>query len=84
MKKLLISLSCLLVSAAAAFAQTDQPTTGEHPPTARMDKATPDMKAPADTKEQPPAAIMDKATPPMKPGDAKTPDSSATPPPATK
>jgi hypothetical protein len=37
-----------------------------------MDKATPEMKAPADSKMQPPTEAMDKATPTMKSGDADT------------
>ena len=46
----------------------------EHPPTATMDKATPDMKAPAGQQQAAPTNRVGNAVPPMKATDPKSTD----------
>lgn len=51
----------------------------EHPPTATMDKATPDMKAPEGQQQAAPANRVGEAVPPMKSTDPQSVDTGAKP-----
>jgi hypothetical protein len=76
MKRVLI-VALALLGATAAYAQDPAPkpdANAEHPPTNRMDEATPTMKAPAGEAEHAPTNRVDQAVPPMKPTDPQTAD----------
>jgi hypothetical protein len=70
----------------AASSPAPKPTADEHPPTNRMDSATPEMKTnDPDTEQHAPTKRMGEAVPPMKPGDTPTSPntpSTQTPPPS--
>jgi len=51
----------------------------EHPPTATMDKATPDMKAPEGQQQAAPTKRIGEAVPPMKSTDPQSVDTGAKP-----
>lgn len=70
MKSFILATACILLGSAGAFAQSPNTSgSSEHPPTQRMDAATPEMKGPGSTAEHPPTQRMDEAVPAMKPGD---------------
>jgi hypothetical protein len=76
MRRALIAATFALATGGLALAQDPAPkpdANAEHPPTNRMDQATPQMKAPAET-EHAPTNRMDQAVPPMKPGDPQSAD----------
>ena len=75
MKRALIAAVFAIASGGAAIAQDPAPKpdpNAEHPPTNRMDEATPTMKAPAGESEHAPTNRVDQAVPPMKPTDPQT------------
>jgi hypothetical protein len=77
MRRVLIAAVFALAAGGAAVAQDPAPkpdANAEHPPTNRMDKATPTMKAPAGETEHAPTNRVDRAVPPMKPGDPQSAD----------
>ena len=76
MKRALIA-ALALVGTGVAYAQEPAPKpdpNAAHPPTNRMDEATPTMKAPAGETEHAPTNRVDQAVPPMKPTDPQTAD----------
>ena len=73
MRRALIA-AALTMAGGIALAQDPAPkpdANAEHPPTNRMDQATPEMKAPGGT-EHAPTNRVDQAVPPMKPGDPQS------------
>ena len=80
MRRILIATvaACAVSSLAAA---QDAPKTApgaEQPPTATMDKATPDMKAPQGQQQTAPTNRVGEAVPPMKSADPQSADAGAT------
>ena len=76
MRRALIAATFALATGGLALAQDPAPkpdANAEHPPTNRMDQATPQMKAPAEA-EHAPTNRVDQAVPPMKPGDPQSAD----------
>jgi hypothetical protein len=76
MRHLLMATIAACVVGSVAVAQ-DLPKAdpgAEHPPTATMDKATPDMKAPEGQQQAAPTNRVGEAVPPMKPTDPKSAD----------
>ena len=76
MKRILIATTLALATSCAAYAQDPAPkpdANAEHPPTNRMDEATPTMKAPSGA-EHAPTNRVDQAVPPMKPTDPQSAD----------
>ena len=76
MKRALIAATFALATGGLALAQDPAPkpdANAEHPPTNRMDEATPTMKAPAES-EHAPTNRVDQAVPPMKPTDPQSAD----------
>ena len=76
MKRILIATTLALATSCAAYAQDPAPKpdgNAEHPPTNRMDEATPTMKAPSGA-EHAPTNRVDQAVPPMKPTDPQSAD----------
>jgi PRC-barrel domain len=81
MKRLILSLvlACAASSFAYAQEQAAQPDpNAEHPPTNRMDAATPTMKAPDGAEQTAPTNRVGEAVPTMKPDD-KSSDTAASP-----
>jgi hypothetical protein len=77
MKRAWIAAVFAIATSGAALAQDPAPkpdANAEHPPTNRMDEATPTMKAPAGETEHAPTNRVDEAVPPMKPTDPQTAD----------
>jgi hypothetical protein len=77
MKRLLIATLFAIATGSAAHAvepAAKPDPNAEHPPTNRMDQATPTMKAPGGQKEHAPTNRVDQAVPPMKPTDTQTTD----------
>jgi hypothetical protein len=75
--RLALIAAALAIATGAAVAQDPAPkpdANAEHPPTNRMDEATPTTKAPAGQAEHAPTNRMDEAVPPMKPGDPQSAD----------
>jgi hypothetical protein len=73
MRRALIA-AALTMAGGIALAQDPAPkpdANAEHPPTNRMDRAMPEMKAPGGT-EHAPTNRVDQAVPPMKPGDPQS------------
>jgi hypothetical protein len=76
MRHLLLASVAVCAVTGLAVAQ-DLPKTdpgAEHPPTATMDKATPDMKAPEGQQQAAPTNRVGNAVPPMKATDPKSTD----------
>jgi hypothetical protein len=74
MKRILIATTLAMATSYAAYAQDPAPkpdANAEHPPTNRMDQATPTMKAPSGA-EHAPTNRLDQAVPPMKPTDPQS------------
>jgi hypothetical protein len=81
MRHLLIASVAACAVSSLAFAQ-DTPKAdpgAEHPPTATMDKATPDMKAPEGQQQAAPTNRVGEAVPPMKSTDPQSVDTGAKP-----
>ena len=77
MRRILIATTLAIAASCAAYAQTPAPkpdANAPHPPTNRMDEATPTMKAPPGQAEHAPTNRVDQAVPPMKPTDAQSAD----------
>ena len=77
MRSTMIAAMFALAAGGLAYAQEPTPKpdpSAEHPPTNRMDQATPEMKAPSDKAEHAPTNRVDQAVPPMKPGDPQSAD----------
>jgi hypothetical protein len=75
MRRVLIATLFGIASGAAAYAaEPAAKPAAEHPPTNRMEQATPTMKAPAGQPEHAPTNRVDQAVPPMKSTDAPTAD----------
>jgi sporulation protein YlmC with PRC-barrel domain len=76
MRRILIATTLAIAASCAAYAQDPAPkpdANAEHPPTNRMDEATPTMKAPSGA-EHAPTNRVDQAVPPMKPTDPQSAD----------
>jgi hypothetical protein len=72
---LLASVAACAVSSIAVAQDLPKAEPGsEHPPTATMDKATPDMKAPEGQQQAAPTNRVGEAVPPMKATDPKATD----------
>ena len=77
MRRALMAAILAIAACGLAYAQDPAPKpnpSAEHPPTNRMDQATPEMKAPSGEAEHAPTNRVDRAVPPMKPGDAQSAD----------
>jgi hypothetical protein len=75
MRRALIAAVFALAAGGVAYAQDPAPKpdpNAAHPPTNRMDEATPTTKAPAGEAEHAPTNRVDQAVPPMKPTDPQT------------
>jgi sporulation protein YlmC with PRC-barrel domain len=77
MRHVLAAAAFAIVAGTAAYAQepaTKPDPNAAHPPTNRMDDATPTMKAPSGEAEHAPTNRVDQAVPPMKPTDPQSAD----------
>lgn len=77
MKRLFMATVFAIAASGFACAQDPAPKpapNAEHPPTNRMDQATPEMKGPSGKAEHAPTNRVDQAVPPMKPGAAQSAD----------
>jgi len=77
MRRILLATTLVMAATYTVCAQAPAPkpdANATHPPTSRMDEATPTMKAPAGQAEHPPTNRVDEAVPPMKPTDSKSAD----------
>jgi hypothetical protein len=75
MRSVLIAGILAIAASGAAWAEESsaRPESGaEHPPTNRMDQATPTMEAPGAQQEHAPTNRVDQALPPMKPSDPQS------------
>jgi hypothetical protein len=82
MRHVLIATIAALAVGSAAYAQDPAPKADPNaalPPTNRMDKATPDMKAPEGQQQAAPTNRVGEAVPPMKATDPQSADTSAKP-----
>jgi hypothetical protein len=79
MRRILIATvaACAVSSLAAAQDLPKAAPGAEHPPTAAMDKATPDMKAPEGQQQTAPTDRVGEAVPPMKSTDPQSADAGA-------
>ena len=82
MRHVLIATIAALAVGSAAYAQDPAPKADPNaalPPTNRMDKATPDMKAPEGQQQAAPTNRVGEAVPPMKATDPHSADTGAKP-----
>ena len=82
MRHFLIATIAALAAGSAAYAQDPAPKADPNaalPPTNRMDKATPDMKAPQGQQQAAPTNRVGEAVPPMKATDPQSADTGAKP-----